>query len=86
MSAAGTMAHLNEIDVRTLAPEQRHARIFQLLDGLMPGNALVLINDHDPQLLYYQLEAEYPNQFSWTYLDRGPDLWRVKIGRRLRVA
>ena len=62
----------DEIDVRTLVPMQRHQKIFELVDQLAPGGKFVLVNDHDPKPLYYQLEAEHPQQFSWTYLERGP--------------
>lgn len=72
---------VNVIDVRSLVPMQRHARIFQLVNGLEPEEAFVLVNDHDPKPLYYQLEAEYPGQFSWTYLESGPEVWRVRIGK-----
>jgi uncharacterized protein (DUF2249 family) len=71
----------NEIDVRSLVPAQRHRKIFQLVEDLTPGASFVLVNDHDPKPLYYQLEAEYPRQFSWTYLEQGPVAWRVQIGR-----
>jgi uncharacterized protein (DUF2249 family) len=76
----------NVVDVRTLVPAQRHARIFQLVDELAAGAAFTLVNDHDPKPLYYQLEAEYPHQFSWTYLERGPDVWRVEIAKLSRAA
>ncbi|RUW74513.1 MAG: DUF2249 domain-containing protein [Mesorhizobium sp.] len=76
----------NEIDVRSLVPMQRHQKIFQLVDELAPGRKFVLVNDHDPKPLYYQLEAEHPQQFSWTYLERGPEVWRVEIGRLLKAA
>jgi uncharacterized protein (DUF2249 family) len=74
------------VDVRSLVPAQRHARIFQLVDELALGASFVLVNDHDPKPLYYQLEAEYPRQFSWTYLERGPAVWRVEIGRPAQAA
>ncbi len=86
MSKATEESNLNEIDVRSLVPAQRHATIFRLVDGLSPGGAFVLVNDHDPKPLYYQLEAEYPKQFSWTYLERGPEVWRVEIGRLAKAA
>lgn len=76
----------NEIDVRTLVPMQRHQKIFELVDQLAPGGKFVLVNDHDPKPLYYQLEAEHPQQFSWTYLERGPEIWRVEIGRLSKAA
>lgn len=74
-------ASVPEIDVRSLVPMQRHARIFEMVDGLAPGDAFVFVNDHDPKPLYYQLEAEHPKQFSWDYLESGPVAWRVRIGR-----
>jgi len=74
------------IDVRSLPPAQRHRRIFQLVDELQTGRSFVLVNDHDPKPLYYQLEAEYPRQFSWTYLESGPAVWRVEIGRLAKAA
>lgn len=69
------------IDVRIMPPGQRHARIFELVDALEPGAAFILVNDHDPKRLRYQLESAYPDRFSWTYLEEGPDVWRVEIGR-----
>jgi uncharacterized protein (DUF2249 family) len=74
------------IDVRTLPPAERHRKIFQLVNELAAGTSFVLVNDHDPKPLYYQLEAEYPKQFSWTYLDAGPTVWRVEIGKLARAA
>jgi uncharacterized protein (DUF2249 family) len=75
-----------EIDVRKLAPAQRHATIFQLVEALTPGRSFVLVNDHDPKPLYYQLEAEHPKEFSWDYLERGPAVWRVAIGKPSKAA
>ncbi len=74
------------VDVRSLVPAQRHAKIFQLVNELAPGSSFILVNDHDPKPLYYQLEAEYPKQFSWTYCERGPEVWRVEIGKLAQAA
>jgi uncharacterized protein (DUF2249 family) len=74
------------IDVRSLAPVQRHAQIFERVGALAPGGRIILVNDHDPKPLYYQLEAEHPNQFSWAYLESGPDVWRVEIGKLASAA
>ena len=84
--AQAANAETNVIDVRMLVPMQRHQKIFALVDQLAPGGKFVLVNDHDPKPLHYQLEAEHPNQFSWTYLERGPQVWRVEIGRLLKAA
>jgi uncharacterized protein (DUF2249 family) len=86
MSEVTEITAVKEIDVRSLVPAQRHEKIFQLVDALAPGASFVLVNDHDPKPLYYQLEAEHPKQFSWTYIERGPSVWRVAIGRLQKAA
>ncbi len=70
-----------QLDVRSEAPMHRHRLIFDSYEGLAPGQGFVLVNDHDPKPLYYQFEAEQPGQFTWTYLEEGPEVWRVRIGR-----
>ncbi len=77
-----TVPDLQQLDVRELPPPQRHALIFDTCGKLSVGNAIVLVNDHDPRPLYYQFEAEQPGQFGWEYLEAGPDVWRVRITRR----
>ncbi len=81
MTQTADTAAPREFDVRSLVPMQRHATIFDLVGRLEPGASFVLVNDHDPKPLYYQLEAEHPGAFSWTYIERGPEAWRVEIGR-----
>ncbi len=69
------------LDVRTIPPRERHPLIFATFDRLRPGQAFILVNDHDPKPLYYQFSAERPGAFEWTYLEQGPEVWRVRIGR-----
>lgn len=69
------------VDVRTIAPAQRHPLIFGAFENLTPDETFVLVNDHDPKPLFYQFQAEYTGQFKWDYLERGPEVWRVRIGR-----
>jgi uncharacterized protein (DUF2249 family) len=70
-----------ELDVRHLAPAQRHETIFAAYHGLAPGNSYVLVNDHDPKPLRYQFEAEHADEFTWDPVESGPEVWRVRIGR-----
>lgn len=70
-----------ELDVRTLPHGSRHDIIFAKLDQLQPGEALVIVNDHDPKPLRYQASAMWPDRFEWTYRDSGPQLWRIAISR-----
>lgn len=69
-------------DVRGLPPQQRHPLIFRTFASLTPGQRMILVNDHDPKPLYYQMAAEMPGRFAWSYLEQGPRDWRVAITRQ----
>ncbi len=69
------------VDVRPIPPRQRHPLIFGTFERLGPSEAFELINDHDPKPLYYQFAAERAGEFTWDYLEQGPERWRVRIGK-----
>ncbi len=69
------------VDVRTLVPMYRHQRIFETFEALLPGENFLLVNDHDPKPLYYQFQAERADQFTWNYVEKGPEVWSVVIGK-----
>jgi uncharacterized protein (DUF2249 family) len=69
------------LDVRAIAPRDRHPKIFGTFDALPVGGAFELLNDHDPLPLYQQFQARAPGRFEWDYLQAGPDTWRVAIKR-----
>jgi uncharacterized protein (DUF2249 family) len=71
-----------ELDVRVIPPRDKHPTIFRTFDELGSGETLVLINDHDPKPLKYQLDAERGGTFDWAYEASGPEVWRVRIARR----
>lgn len=72
-----------ELDVRALPHGQRHEIIFARLDALSAGQALVIVNDHDPKPLRYQTEGMWPGRFDWSYSQAGPEVWRVAIRRAI---
>lgn len=73
---------LNELDVRVIPPREKHPTIHRRLSELKSGEALTIINDHDPRPLRFEIEADYPQQFEWNYLEQGPEIWRVEIRKR----
>lgn len=77
MSAAASSSPT--VDVREIAPRNRHPLIFQTFRDLPADHAMELVNDHDPRPLFYQFQAELPGKFGWDYLEEGPDTWRVRI-------
>lgn len=70
-----------ELDVRVVPPPEKHPAIFRTFDALGKGEAFTLINDHDPFPLRHQFEAIRAQQFSWDYVEQGPAVWRVRIGK-----
>jgi uncharacterized protein (DUF2249 family) len=70
------------IDVRSITPRERHPLIFKTFDDLKPGEHFMLVNDHAPKPLFYQFLHERIDQFTWDYLEEGPEVWRVQIGRK----
>lgn len=74
------------LDVRGEPPARRHELIFETYGALGVGERFVLVNDHDPKPLRYQLEAEHAGDFTWEYLEAGPAVWRVRIGRPPEIA
>ena len=75
------MGSKKNVDVRQVAPPARHPLIFESFEALTQGSSFILVNDHDPKPLYYQFKAEREGQFTWEYLEEGPQIWRVAIGK-----
>ncbi|HYW35020.1 MAG TPA: DUF2249 domain-containing protein [Balneolaceae bacterium] len=71
-----------ELDVRKIEPKRKHPTIFETFEELNSGESFVIINDHDPKPLKYQMAAERgEDKFSWEYLQEGPEIWKVRIGK-----
>ncbi|MGH9689886.1 MAG: DUF2249 domain-containing protein [Candidatus Acidiferrales bacterium] len=70
-----------ELDLREVPRPQRHPLVFAKLDALAVGESFVLVNDHDPVPLSRQIEDLRPGQAAWEYIQRGPDIFRIRIRR-----
>lgn len=71
----------HELDVRPLRKPDKHPTIFQTFDALTVGESFVLVNNHDPKHLRDEFDTEHPRGYAWDYLETGPDVWRIRIGR-----
>ncbi len=71
-----------ELDARQVPHAIRHATIFGALDAVRPGGGMVLVAPHDPLPLLRQIEQRSPGAFEITYVERGPDAWRLAFARR----
>ena len=70
------------LDVRVIPHAIRHATIFGAIGGLRAGQQMDLVADHDPLPLLAQLEERAPQRFEVSYLERGPEAWRIQLVRR----
>lgn len=70
---------LPEIDAQGIPHAIRHAAIFGAVDALKAGGGLIVSASHNPVPLLTQLEARYDQARSLTYLEQGPERWRILI-------
>ncbi|WP_245320440.1 DUF2249 domain-containing protein [Bradyrhizobium lablabi] len=69
------------IDVRQIARPMRHALIFDTFEQIGHEGSFDIVSDHNPRPLHYLFDVKYPGAFTWDYVESGPDVWRVRIGR-----
>ncbi|MHB8152499.1 MAG: DUF2249 domain-containing protein [Vulcanimicrobiaceae bacterium] len=67
--------------MRVIEPRYKHLTIHERLRTLASGEALHIVNDHDPRPLRFEIEHDHPGIFAWEYVESGPDIWRVAITR-----
>ncbi|MFB6135453.1 MAG: DUF2249 domain-containing protein [Halobacteriaceae archaeon] len=46
------------LDLRDVPPPRRHPKIHAAFEELDSGEALTLVNDHEPRPLFYEMQAE----------------------------
>lgn len=46
------------LDVRDVPPAKRHPKIHAAFEELGSGEALTIVNDHEPKPLFYEFQAE----------------------------
>ena len=69
------------LDARTIPHTIRHAAIFGALNAVVPGCALDVIEPHDPKRMLAELQQRQPDTFDVSYIERGPEVWRVRFSR-----
>ncbi|AUH68061.1 MULTISPECIES: DUF2249 domain-containing protein [Gordonia] len=69
------------LDVREIPKPQRHPKIFGIFDSLDVGEAIILINDHDPRHLHDEFDERLPGGYGWDYLVREKRDYRIRISK-----
>lgn len=58
MDAVVPMMAETMLDLREVPPPERHPKIHDAFDALDSGEALTIVNDHEPTPLFYEFQAE----------------------------
>lgn len=69
------------LDVREIPHAIRHATVFGAFDSVPPGGALELVAPHDPLPLLHQLNERTDGRLAVSYIERGPQAWRLLLSR-----
>lgn len=69
------------INAPILPPPVKHQTILAAFAALPQGFFALLVNDHDPKPLLYQLDAEQPGVFSAEYQESGPTRFAILVTR-----
>jgi uncharacterized protein (DUF2249 family) len=69
------------LDARNIPHAIRNAAVFGALDAVVPGFALDVIEENDPQQMLAELQQRQPDTFDVSYIERGPEVWRVRLIR-----
>lgn len=70
-----------ELDARTIPHAIRHGAILGALSQVRPGAAMVLVAPHDPLPLLAQIEQLEGDAVRRSYLQEGPDAWKILLER-----
>lgn len=73
---------LPELDARVIPHKIRHGAVIGAFAQVRPGAAMVLLAPHDPKPLLGQLVQLEGDAVEISYLQEGPDVWRLRLGRR----
>ncbi len=70
-----------QVDIRSWEGKTYSTVVLAIFEQLKVGVPLELIGNEDLAMLHNQFQLEKPNLFSWEYLEKGPEAWRVAISR-----
>ena len=70
-----------ELNVSTLACDNKQKAIFDTIDALSVGQSIMLVNDHDPKPMRNLINTKFPDQFTWEYSLKTQEVIKIIITR-----
>lgn len=70
-----------KVDIREILPHKdKYPTVHKTFESLKIGEKMELINDHGFQPIFqHKFPLDFPDQFEWTYLEEGPEVWRALV-------
>lgn len=70
-----------KVDIREIEPHQnKYPAVHKAFESLSIGEKMELVNDHDSSPIFkYKFPFDFPDQYEWSYLEEGPEVWRVAV-------
>lgn len=73
---------LPALDARVIPHAIRHGAIIGAFGQVRPGSAMALIAPHNPLPLLAQLEDLFGDDLDVSYLEEGPQAWKLRLAKR----
>jgi uncharacterized protein (DUF2249 family) len=69
------------VDIRAITPHKdKYPTVHKTFEALKAGEKMELINDHELRHLFeYKFTLDFPDQYEYTYLEEGPEVWRAAV-------
>jgi len=69
------------LDLRQYPLCERPLQTCSSLEGMVTGETLIVVNDHDPHALLQQLRPILERNFTYWITEDGPQTWRIIFSR-----
>ncbi len=69
------------LDLRELTLGERPIRALSFLEKMTPGEALLIVNDRDPESLLQEIKPTLEKGYTYWIPEAGPEIWRILISR-----
>lgn len=69
------------LDLQQYPHSERLMQTLLSLEGMGPGDTLLVVNDRDPETLLRELKPVLEKGFTYWIPEAGPEIWRIIISR-----
>lgn len=80
--SSSSQENLWELDLRDSPPGQHPSLLFECLDRMGRADHLLIDAPYEPEQLRWRVEAWCADEFRWSPVSSGPDIWQAEITRR----